>query len=430
LNKTPNKVKLTHVTKEKRRKKLLDIVKFAGFTVIAVVVGLVGAGMYEWYKDDYQPMHEIVVDVNGTEFDMEYYIDMLTYVSGDYYQYASYFTSYALQYIEYYELVRQGAEELGITVTEAEITAEIEENEYDNTQASRDMVRVTLLIPKLEEYFGSQIVTPAEQSYVLAMFLESEAQVEEVKNRIANGESFGDIATELSLDTTTQKAAGDLGWLPQGVIDDILSDSALTDELISSAGIGVLNSVEDADKTKSVGYWILKLTEEPVTTTSTVTATTTTTTDTVTETTTATVKAIYVGSLSEAEEVMALLDAGGDFDEVAEEYSQIWDEDDGCVLEVEKEDYSDVFDAYVFGEDTVLDDISGIIRDTDKSTTGGYWLYEVTETGVQDISDDNMNYLVEDALDEWVDSFDYDNTVTEYITDDMKTFAAEQVAGS
>jgi hypothetical protein len=41
-----------------------------------------------------------------------------------------------------------------------------------------------------------------------------------------------------------------------------------------------------------------------------------------------------------------------------------------------------------------------------------------------------MNYLVEDALDEWVDSFDYDNTVTEYITDYMKTFAAEQVAGS
>ena len=427
--KTPEKQQISHVTREKKKKNFLGIIKFAIYTVIAVVVGLVGAGMYEWYKDDYQPMHEIVVDVNGTQFDMEYYIDMLTYVSGDYYQYAAYFTSYALQYIEYYELIRQGAEELGITVTEDEITAEIKENEYENTQASRDMVRASLLIPKLEEYFGSQIVTPVEHWHVLAMFLESEAQVEEVKDRIASGESFSDIAAELSLDTTTQKAGGDLGWLPEGVIDDILSDSALTDELISAAEVGVLNSVEDAEKSKSVGYWILKLVEEPVTTTSTVTATTTTTTDTVTETTTAKVKAILVGSQAEAEEVLALLNAGGDFDTIAEEYSQIWDEDDGCVLEVEEGDYSDVFDAYVFGEDTEINAISEIIRDTEKETTGGYWLYKVTEIGTQEISDDNMDILIENALDEWVASFDYD-TVTEYITDDMKAFAVEKVTGS
>ena len=38
---------------------------------------------------------------------MTYYIDMLTYVSGSYAQYAEYFTSYALQHIEYYELIKQ-----------------------------------------------------------------------------------------------------------------------------------------------------------------------------------------------------------------------------------------------------------------------------------------------------------------------------------
>ncbi len=435
MNTTPAKKKITHVAREKRQRNFTAIIKFAVYSVIAVVIGLVGIGISHWYEDDYSPMHEIVVDVNGTKFDMTYYIDMLKYVSGEYYQYAEYFTNYALQYIEYYELIKQEAEKLGITVTEKEITDLIKENEYDNTQAARDMVRASLLIPLLEEHFGSQIETPAEHSDVLAMFLESEAQVNDVKSRIANGESFGDIATELSLDTTTQEAAGDLGWLPEGVIDNILSNTVLTDELLSNAVIGALNFVEDTTKTKSVGYWILVVTESETTTTTvtataTTTTTTTTTTDTVEENTVATVKVILVGSQEEAEVVMGLLNDGADFDTVAEEYSQIWDEEDGCVLEVEENDYSDVFDAYVFADDVQFNTVSGIIKDTEETTKGGYWLYEVTGREMQDISDTNMDYLIGDALDAWIGAFDYDTVIESENIDELKTFAAAQVSGS
>ncbi len=429
MNKTPANKKLTHVAREKRRKNFTDIVKFAVYSVIAIVIGLVGVGIHQWYEDEYIPMHETVVDVNGTKFDMTYYIDMLTYVSGQYYQYASYFTSYALQYIEYYELIKQEAEKLDITVTEKEITDLIKENEYDNTQAARDMVRASLLIPLLEEHFGAQIDKSADHSHVLAMFLESQAQVDAVKSRIDNGESFTDIATELSLDTTTQEATGDLGWLPQGVIDNILSNTVLTDELIAGATIGDLNSVEDEEKTKSVGYWILKVTASETTTT-TVTATTTTATDTVEENTVATVKVILVGSQEEAEIVMGLLNDGGDFDTVAEEYSQIWDEEDGCVLSVEAGDYSDVFDAYVFAEDMQLDVVSGIIKDTEETTNGGYWLYEVIERVVQDISDENMDYLISDALDAWIGSFDYETVIVSENIDEIMQLAAAKVSGT
>jgi hypothetical protein len=429
LNKTPVKRKITHVAREKRQQNFTAAVKFAVYTVIAVVVGLVGVGVHQWYKDDYQPMHEIVVNVNGTEFDLEYYIDMLKYVSGEYYQYASYFTSYALQYMENYELIKQEAEKLGITVTEQQITALIKEKEYDNTPAARDMVRASLLIPLLQEHFGSQIEPSTEQSYVLAMFLESETQVNDVKNRIANGESFTDIATELSLDTTTQKIAGDLGWLPEGVIDNILSNNILTSELISNAALGVLNSVEDTAKTKSVGYWILMVTGKETTTT-TVTATTTTTTDTVEEKTVATIKAMLVGSQEEAEVVMGLLNDGADFDTVAKEHSQTWDEEDGSVLKVEKGDYSDVFDAFVFADDTQLDTLSDIIRDTSKSTTGGYWLYQVTDRAVQEISDKNMEYLVSDAMDAWMATFDYETVVVSENIDEMTAYAAKKVSGT
>jgi hypothetical protein len=418
--KTPNKQQLSHVKKEKRKKNFLDIIKFAGFTIIAVVVGLVGAGMYEWYKVDYKPMHEVVVDVNGTQFDMSYYIDMLTYVSGQYSQYASYFTSYALQYTEDYELLRQNAEKLGITVTEKEISDEIKKNKTDNTQAARDMTRASLLITKLKEHFGSQIATSAEQNNVMAMLLESEQQVEDVKARIGAGESFGDIAAELSLDSTTQKAGGVLGWLPDGVIDNILGTKVLTDELISAVEMGVLNSIVDADISKNVGYWILKVTKA---------AEAATTTTTTTNSATATVKAILVGSEEEAEKVLALLNDGGNFDTVAEEYSQTWDSTKGSVLEVTEGTYSDVFEAYALNPDVEIDAISNIIRDTEKSTTGGYWLYEVMDKGTQDISDTNMDYLIGDALDAWVAGFDY-TTVVESLTDDMKTVAAAKVSGS
>ena len=429
MNKTPANKKMTHVAREKRRKNFTDIVKFAVYSVIAIVVGLVGVGVHQWYEEDYKPMHEIVVDVNGTTFDMEYYIDMLKYVSGEYYQYAEYFTSYALQYIEYYELIKQEAEKIGITVSEKEITDLIEENEYDNSDAARDMVRASLLIPLLEDHFSPQIETSAEHSHVLAMFLESEEHVQDIKDRIANGESFADIATELSLDDTTQEAGGDLGWLPPGVIDNILNDPALTDELISGAGLGVLGSVEDAEKVKGVGYWILMVTASETTTT-TITATTTTTTDRVEENTVATVKAILVGSEEEAGIVLGLLNDGGDFDTIAEEYSQAWDDEDGCVLEAEEDYYSDVFDAYVFADDMQLNTVSGVLKDTETSSKGGYWLYEVTERTVQDISDTNMDYLIGDLMDEWMESFDYDTVVLSDNIDELMQLAAAKVKGS
>jgi peptidyl-prolyl cis-trans isomerase SurA len=410
---------MTYAVRESKRKNFNDIIKFAVYSVIAIVVGLVGVGIQQWYQDEYKPMHETVVDVNGTKFDMTYYIDMLKYVSGSYSQYAEYFTAYALQYIEYYELIKQGAEELGITVSEKEISATIKEKEYANTPAARDMVRASLLVPKLEEHFGAQIEKSGEHNYVWAMFLESQSQVDAVKNRIASGELFKDIAIELSLDSVTKEAGGDLGWLPAGVIDDILSNTVLSDELISNAIIGELHSVIDETKTKKVGYWILKVTES----------------ETVTDgegnvTTNASVKAILTGSLAEAEEVMALLEAGGDFDTLAKQYSQKWSEETGSVLNVTTGDYSDVFQAYALNPEVEINALSEIIKDTDINTKGGYWLYQVAATEIQEISEDNMDKLIEDALDAWIAEFDYDTVVVSENIEDMKKFAAAKVKGS
>ena len=188
----------------------------------------------------------------------------------------------------------------------------IKEKKFDNTPAARDMVRASLLVPKLEEYFGAKIEKSGEHNYVWAMFLESQSQVDAVKNRIASGELFKDSAAELSLDAVTKEAGGDSdGCLL--VIDDILSNTVLSDELIANAVLGELNSVIDETKTKNVGYWILKVTES----------------ETITDgegnvTTNANVNAIFNGSLAEMEEVMALLKPAVIFDTLAEQYSEKW----------------------------------------------------------------------------------------------------------
>jgi len=417
LNKTPPKKKMTHVVREKKRKNLNDILKFVVFSIIAVVVGLVGVGVGKWYQDDYKPMHETVIEVNGTKFDMQYYIEMLRYISGEYIQFAQYFTDTALQYIEYYELLKQGAADLGITVSDKEVNAEIKKNKYNNTPAAKDMVRAGLLIPLLEDHFGAQINPSAEQSNLLAMFLESQAQVEAVKARLAGGESFEDIAKELSLDSATQKADGVLSWLPKGVIANILGASALTDELIFGAAIGELNTVEDTNKNKPVGYWILQVTERS----------TKTDEDSAEETEVAKVKAILLGSKEKADEVLSLLNNGGDFDALAEEYSLIWSEESGCVLEVEKEDNTAAFDGFVFNSETELNVISEVIQDVERNTKGGYWIYKVTEKAVRDISETNMKMLIGNALEDWIDGFDEDSAVLAENIEDMKKFAAANI---
>jgi hypothetical protein len=74
--------------------------------------------------------------------------------------------------------------------------------------------------------------------------------------------------------------------------------------------------------------------------------------------------------------------------------------------------------------------LSSIIKDTSTNTKGGYWLYQVTGREVMDISEENMETLTGDLLDEWVAAFDYDTVVISENIDEMKKLAAAKVKGS
>ncbi len=404
---------LSNIERQKRRQRLIRIF---GIGVIAAVVVLLLCGLYfQWYLTDYKPLKETVVSVNGTEFNVRYFIDFLNIYLGDYAIYVQYFIDSGLSNIEQSELIKEYAAELGITVSDEEVKTYISENGLPNNQAAKDLARTQLLLTRLQEdYFQPQFPTATEQRHVLAMFLESKAQAEDVIARINAGEDFGTIAAELSLESTTKSDSGDIGFRPQGIIDRLLSTTGL-DDAIFSAAVGTLNQLEDAEKSKSLGYWLVKVLERNE------------------ETGEVNTQGMLLPSLQAAQDALARLNNGEDFAALAEEVSQHGVAGEkaelGWLLE---EDVTQSFGDYVFNEDTPLGVVSEPIADTSSSTTGGCWVYKVTEEADNmDISEENMDILVSYALNDWVAEItkDPDNVITSYLDDDMREFIIYKVAG-
>jgi hypothetical protein len=501
------------------------------------VVGLVSFGVYyQWYLPDYKPLKQTVVEVNDTKFTMEYYIDAINFQLGEYYYYVEYYLDYVLEVIEEYELVKQEAEELGFTVSDDEVKETLDSYGYDDTQAARDAIRASLLLTKLEEeYFELEVPLSAEHRYIMAMFLESEEQATDVIARLEAGEDFSQIAGELSLESTTKENSGDLGWKPEGVLDELI-DTSMLESYIFESQIGVLSQpIYDEEMTKEVGYWLIKVLEreeaeaieDEVIGSSDGSAGQTytlTTTPVVSEeiwvnelsalsedemqelvdngeleveqiydeneNTTefwikwqavddlsgsssydrhykidrntgvinfgdgingaippegadnikadyvaeeANVQAMLLSSEEEAQKVTARIEAGEDFAELAEEFSQYGTEGSKADIGwIAGGDITQDFEDYVFASGTELNVVSGIIRDGGVTTTGGYWLFEVTGSAIMDISDDDRESLVNDAMNEWLASLwdDPENTIVSYLDDEMKDFAINKVLGS
>ena len=115
----PTKHQLSHWQKQKRRQRIILI---AGMTIIAAVFIIVGTGVYRgWYLPDYKPSHETIIEVNGTKYDMNYYIKAAELQSQGQTQYIQYFLDPVVTSLEQAEVIRQEALKLGISVSDAEI---------------------------------------------------------------------------------------------------------------------------------------------------------------------------------------------------------------------------------------------------------------------------------------------------------------------
>lgn len=410
----PTKKHLSNLKKQQRRQK---IILFSGIGIICAAVVMVVLGMvFQWYIPKVKPLKETVLEVNGTSYKMNYFIDAVKYQTQGYTpQVIPYFIDPVANNIINGELTRQYAAELGYTISESEVDEYLEEREIMANPAIRDYVHTYLLQKKLmEEYFMSQLPAETELRTAYGMFLESQSQVENVMARLENGEDFKDIASELSLDSNTKDASGDLGKHPAGIFAYEFG-SDLLEEAIFSAETGI-HSLFDEEKGKQVAYWIIEVIERGEDE----------------EYPAANVRVMLLSSEEEALSVRESLINGEDFDELAEEYSLVWDEDSGSLYEeVIPGDVSEAFDGYVFGEDQPVNEISQPIRDVEQSSKGGYWLYQVLSIETGAISEEDADSLVFLDLEDWIKTIreNEDNDINNYLDEENKQFAIEKITG-
>ncbi len=379
----PTKRQLSHWQQQQKRQRTVFI---TGVTIIAVSILLILVG---WFVADYLPMHQTAVVVNGTEFNMQYYIDVLKLtLKGQRPEYAEYLAQATLQTIKQNELMRQGALSLQIYVTSDNISKEIKANKLPNTAAARDLTRSELLQAKLKaQYFDPKVPGSAEQRHILAMLLETESQAKEVRARLEKGEDFGKLAEELSVDANSKSRKGDYGWHPQSIYTDIFATKPPLEYAFSEA-VGALSPpLQDESVTKLVGYWLVKVTEREKGAAE------------------AMVQAMLLGSDEEARRVSAQLKAGVDFATLAKELSRLDTAKDngGDLGTINKGGMAPAVDKFIFNEEIAPGTLSDPIRDDTAETRGGYWLMKVVEAqSAREISTEDRDYLKSKALNDWL----------------------------
>jgi parvulin-like peptidyl-prolyl isomerase len=398
---------------ERRRRFIFTI----GISVVVAVLAIIGVGLYaQWYVPEHKPLGEVVIEVNDTKFDMAYYVKMLSIYGGEASAQQMYsLTDQVTRLIEENELVRQEAMKLGVSVSDEEVAEELKGYDPPLSEDYRDAVRAQMLVSILnDEYFDKQVPISAEQRHILAIFLESELQANEVRARLEADEDFATLAGELSLEATSKEKGGDLGWQPEGMLALRLGFSVV-DDYAFGAEVGVLSQpVHDEATTKTVSYWLVKVVERDE------------------ETGEARLKVMLLGSEQETNEVRARLEAGEDFAQLVEEFSQHdvsrLGGGDWSVLPGETK--TAALQDFAFNAE--LGELSQPIRDDTVSTRGGYWLIRVTEVDSnRQITDDDRALLKADALNKWVESLfdDPANSVKSYLDEERKQWAASHAAG-
>ena len=414
------KRQLSQWEQQKKRRRLFLIL---GISVIAVAAGITGRG---FYITQYQPMHETVIRVNDTEFNMGYYVKMLELYGKGQPDYLPYLADQVVTDIERNELIRQGAEDLGVMASNSEINEELRSFDPSSSKDYRDLARTNILVSKLlDEYFDQWVPKFAGQRHIMAMFLESESQATEVRARLKNGEDFGELAGELSLESLSQTENGDLGWHPYGILSG-MGGFSIVDDYAFTLMVGSLSQpLYDEARTKNVGYWLVKVLDK----------------DGAEAEAEAEVEVereeeaefelqvMLLGSEQEAQEVITRLESGEDFGELAKELSQHSEskEDGGDLGWLASSEINPVYQDFVLSVEPGT--LSEPIKDEAVTTKGGYWLVEVLdEDDNRQVEDSDRDFFKQKALDEWVSSLwdNPENEVESYLDDEKKAWAIDK----
>ena len=218
------------------------------------VLGVVGWSIYNF---QFKPYMETAIRVNDVIFDMRYYVNMQQIYYGKAPSDISLnqFSDYVEQQIIQNEVIIQGSRALGVEIEQSEIEALLKSIGQPTTREHVDLMMA-------QELLRDQVPETQPQANVQAILVESEIVAGEAIDRIEAGESFVEVAANVSKIAYTKIIGGELGWVTPREIDLTVGSEKFGD-IVFSADTGVVGGPAYDDTTsKQFGYWVFEVFEK------------------------------------------------------------------------------------------------------------------------------------------------------------------------
>jgi parvulin-like peptidyl-prolyl isomerase len=115
-------------------------------------------------------------------------------------------------------------------------------------QTVRDIIMMTLIRQEVRDVVTSDVERSQEQVSIQHILVDAEETALEVLEKLEDGETFEDLASEYSQDTSNAQDGGDLGWFGRGRMVDAFEEAAFSLE------VGEISGAVETD----FGWHILK----------------------------------------------------------------------------------------------------------------------------------------------------------------------------
>lgn len=157
------------------------------------------------------------------------------------------YKSFVLEEMIDLKLLAQGAQEQGLSVSDADIDRRIEElqselggpenmdawlSEYFYSyETFREALLQELLAMNMVNWIAENVPAEVEQVRARHILVATQDEAQALRAQIVSGADFDSLARQASLDASTRPAGGELGWFPEGtLLQPVLEEAAFATE--------------------------------------------------------------------------------------------------------------------------------------------------------------------------------------------------------